>query len=165
MIRLAGGGGGGGSVPSIPAIMFGGTTDVFAPSAENVCAGCGIYLPCEVVVNNIVIYVNDTDDTALCDAGLYTKAGSLVAHIGAQVLPAPGITAFPVIGGPLTLSPGAYVFAFTENAFTCNLVGAGYLSTWYYSSDFAASVGGELPASVGAFTPAPSDAIAWLVLD
>jgi len=116
----------------------------------------GFVLPCAVTFSHIAVGIQVVDASNLYDVGIYSEAGSLLAHIGAQAITATGVQAYAVSGGALTLAPALYAFAVTGNANTAQFKADEREGGWIYNANVAASSGGALPASIGALTPAPS---------
>jgi hypothetical protein len=118
----------------------------------------GLFIPAQVQFGHIVLDISVADAVNSYDFGLYNNAGTLVAHIGAQTIPATGIQSFAVVGGPITINPGRYYVAGTGNANTASLqVGNMLHVTWNFllATNFGASAGGALPASIAP----PADSI------
>jgi hypothetical protein len=114
----------------------------------------GLYIPARVVFSNITVYVNTADAVNSYDFGLYNSGGNLVAHIGAQTLPATAVQSFAVVGAPITLAPGLYFFAGTGNATTAQILqgdATGGPSFHYcFVASQGVSAGGALPATIAA---------------
>jgi hypothetical protein len=126
----------------------------FGPGA-NVLLLMGFDLPGPLTFSTITIVVQDTDNVGLYDVGVYNAAGTLVAHAGAQTIPAGSVQNFSVVGGAKTVPQGAYMFAFT---------GAGNVTfyydpsmlVWCLQTNYGSSSGGVLPSTI---TP-PTRAVA-----
>jgi hypothetical protein len=89
-------------------------------SANNIAGGeTQVWYP--TVISNVAVGVLTADAVNLYDIGLYNAALSLIAHIGAQTLPATGFQHFALVGAPITLFPGLYYYAFTGNSTTAVL--------------------------------------------
>lgn len=135
-----------------------GTGEVLAfATVANTLDLWGIFIPAAVKFNKIYIQVQTPDGGNLYDVGIYTKAGVLVAHAGAGAIASGGITAFTMIGGPITLNPGSYYLALTGNATTATYIYINAQGNWSFQASQAqgASSGGVLP---GTITP-PADSI------
>ena len=133
-----------------------GTPQHFATPA-NTLTLLGFAFDEQVKFNKIFIYVGAADSVNLYDIGIYTYAGVLVAHIGAQSIPSTAVQSFAMIGGPITLPPGRYFLAFTGNSVTGTaILATGNVTGWSFQSQtgFGTSVGGALPSTI---TP-PADA-------
>lgn len=116
----------------------------------------GFVLPASVQFNKIVLSILTLDAANLYDFGFYSYGGALVAHIGAQAIPATGVHAFAVVGGPITLNPGRYFVASTGNSTTAQYTqagGAGIAWNFQAVGGFGTSAAGVLP---GTITP-PAD--------
>lgn len=105
-----------------------------------------------------MVNVTTSDATNLYDIGVYTKAGSLIANIGAQHLPNNNIQTFATVQGAQTIPSGLYIFTITGNAATASISYDNDSPAWVIANSFAASSGGALPSSIGAqaVTPATS---------
>lgn len=128
----------------------------FGPNA-NVLWLNGFNLEGPMTIGNITIVVQNTDPTNLYDVGIYTAAGVLVAHAGAQAIPAGSVQTFALIGAPITLPQGRYLFAFTGNGGVVSIYYTANMLTWFESTGYGASVGGVLPATIAAPTPNPNN--------
>ncbi len=86
------------------------------------------------------------------DIGIYDIAGNLLLHIGAQTIPnTPGIFSSSVVGGPVTLSAGCYLFAVTgedTNPLMESSGGVGGAGAFAIYDTNDASIGGALPSSI-----------------
>jgi hypothetical protein len=138
---------------------IGGTngTALFASSINTLSLN-GIAIPAQVRFNSIVFQVTIADAVNNCDIGLYNSAGTLVAHIGAQILATTGLKNIAVVGAPITLNPGRYYLATTSNATTATYetqTGNGNLC-FLRNANFGSSSGGALPNTI---TP-PADSVA-----
>jgi hypothetical protein len=122
-------------------------------NANNTLNVYGFSLLAQVRFSNITVYIGTADNANNCDLGLYNSSGTLVAHIGAQHLPATNNQTFAIVGAPITLNPGIYFFATTSVATTAAIyISGGNAQAWAYSlnTSYGASVGGALPASIAA---------------
>lgn len=112
----------------------------------------GFYLPDAVTFSNIVVSVQTADAGNNYDWGIYDSSGKLKAHVGAQSIAGTGVLDVAVVGGPITLQPGKYYFAFTGAATTAILCHAGGPATVEFvtflvrTESATVSVGGVLPA-------------------
>lgn len=108
----------------------------------------GVYLPA-INTTDITLNITTTDNANNYDVGFYNAAGSRVAHIGAQTLPAGGYQTFAWSGGPFLLAAGLYYFGLTG---ANNVAQLGYLNTsgWTRGQTITGgvTVGGALLASV-----------------
>jgi hypothetical protein len=125
----------------------------FSANNANRVGVYGICLETPVTFSNLTIFVGTGDGANNYDLGFYTQAGALVAHVGAQTMAATGIVTLPVIGAPITLFPGLYALAVSGQANTLTIGYGNANWAWIKNSSFAASVGGALPASIGAISP------------
>lgn len=158
------GGGGGSSTPTGWPLTYwntlpgnGASTLVFSLSGNKLNIFC-FYLPVQVQFGTLYLDIATTDAVNNCDAGLYSFAGSLVAHIGAQTIPSSGTQGFAVVGGSKTVNPGIYGFATTSTAATAAIYmggNSGNHANWRYTGagDYAVTAGGVLPNSI-TFPPA-----------
>jgi hypothetical protein len=129
----------------------------FAPIANNVTL-MGFVLPVAVTFNKISVPVNIIDAVNLYDWGIYSYAGSLICHVGAQSIPATGVNTQTVTGAPISLNPGKYYFGFTGNTTTAQILVSnptGGAWSFLFNAAVVAGTGGALPASL---TP-PADTI------
>ena len=162
MIRLAGGGGGG----AAPLTFFG-DGEAFTPvgpAAADEVYITGFVLPYELTFSNIGVDLHNTDNANDYDIGIYDQAGNLVADIGAQPLPAGGVQTFATVQGVQTINPGLYLFAFTGAAIKVTFNNDSDSPVWVLNANVAASVGGALPASIGAVAVAPTGGRTFLML-
>jgi len=161
-IRLGGGGGGGG-VAGWPLTYFASV----AYDTNNTRAGAnqvsvsGFVLPYELSFSQIAVYLDITDAVGLYDFGIYTKAGALIANIGAATQPNNDLQIYPTLQGLQTIPPGLYLFGWTGNAAVVAIHFQDNALSWVFNQDIAASVGGALPAAIGAVAIAPSTA-SWI---
>jgi|SRR5215469_1349102 len=118
----------------------------------------------ELSLSNITVYINAPDNANNNDIGLYNSAGTLVAHIGAQHIAGSAVQTFAVVGAPVTIPPGRYLFALTSAAGTFQLVGSGSIISQYYNDSFGTSSGGALPASITFPTASPQQAALAFIL-
>lgn len=112
----------------------------------------GFFLPLAVTFSNLVFNVITPDAANNYDVGIYTKAGALIANIGAQHLTPAGIKSIATLQGAQTLLPGLYLSSWTGNANTATIAGGGTTWTWRNNTNVATSAGGVLPASITAQT-------------
>jgi hypothetical protein len=127
-------------------------------SPANTLQLCGIVLPCAVQFNKIIVRISANDAVNLYDVGIYSSVGALLAHRGAATVPATGIVAFSMIGGPFTLQPGRYYLGWTGTAITATFISGVSGSTVFQFlsvGGFGASASGVLPVSI---TP-PADSV------
>jgi len=110
----------------------------------------GFYTASALTFAHIGVNVYTSDNAHNYDLGIYTKAGTLLANIGAQTLPSTGIQAFATLQGSQTITPGLYVFALTGTAFTAQLGICTQAATWVRNVNYTSSSGGALPASISA---------------
>lgn len=124
--------------------------------------GAGFTLEAELTFSHVVLSIATADVVNNYDAGIYSKAGALLANIGKQHLPSTGTQSFAALQGSVTLSPGLYIFAWTTDAST--VAGLYYdlnAIAWIHGASFATGSGGTLPASIGAQVVAPSN-VSWV---
>lgn len=160
-IRLGGGGGGGGGSVS-PALYFSEGTPYTAAvlGAANDVAISGFVLPTPLTFTYIGIAVTTADAIGDYDFGVYTAAGDLIANLGPQHVPPTNLLTGPTLQGKQTIDAGLYMFGWTGNAIVAAIdIDPNWIS-WVFNADVAASVGGTLPASIGAVAVAPA-ARAW----
>jgi len=155
---LGGSGGGGGSPAGWPLTFFSYTNNTgtgVTPNAANATTAIGFSLPFSLTFAHITCFILVADGANLYDFGIYNSAGTLVADIGAQHLPSTGLLTFATVQGSKTINAGLYLFGWTGNATTASLSGdaSNGAFNWFFSTNVAASVGGGLPASIGAITP------------
>lgn len=149
-IRLGGGGGGGGAAASLDWFDQGDAFGPFSIDNANQVAIVGFLLPYALTFSNIGVFVSTADAANNYDIGIYTKAGVLVADIGAQPLPAAAEVSFPTVQGTQTIAAGRYLFAMTGDAVIAVLWNDADAPAWVLDIDVAASVGGALPPNIGA---------------
>jgi len=137
------------------AITLGGANQVYIT---------GFSLGYELTFSNIATYGDAGDGVGFYDLGVYTKAGALVANIGATHLPSGTPQHQAILQAPLTLAPGDYAFAFTGNAVVATIRADNQWATWIDNSNVATSSAGVLPASIGALTPTPGITAFYFVL-
>jgi hypothetical protein len=111
----------------------------------------GFQLPVQLTFDHIWLEIDASDAGGLYDCGVYNLAGTLIADIGAQALPATGNLAFATAQGAKTLNPGIYFIVFTGNASVAQY-GLTFLSRGVtaFASTLATqtSVGGACPATI-----------------
>jgi hypothetical protein len=153
-------GGGGGGVNGWPLPFFSvGDGTAFAAATTNTVYVTGFVLSYALTFAHITINVGTADAANLYDVGVYTKAGALVANIGAQHLPTTGAQTFATLQGSKNILPGLYAWAFTGNAATAQLAFDFNLANWGFNFTAGASSGGALPASISAIAASPSYAL------
>lgn len=154
-IRLSGGGGGGGG--SSPLAYFGDADNFsnLAISADQVFV-TGFVLAYSLTFSNITIKVTVGDAVNNSDCGVYDQAGALLANIGPQALGFVARRTFPTVQGTQTIPAGIYLFGFTSAGGVLEVSGDNDAATWFVSLDVAPSVGGALPAAIGARSVVPS---------
>jgi hypothetical protein len=123
------------------------------------------YVPNAVTTSNVGFYVQTADNTSNSyDVGAYgpgciNSAASvpLAFHIsttaGTSLAPSTGANRLALSGGPITLAPGWYCFAFTSNAATPAVVFGGQNSSVFALPFSSASTGGggsSLPSTITA---------------
>jgi len=123
----------------------------FFASTANKLNVYGVIFPAPVLCSNITLDINTADAVNNCDIGFYNSAGVLLAHIGAQTIPATGLQTYAIVGGPLVIPAGTNYFATTSAANTAILFitgGGGLAVGWGTNLSYGASTGGALPASI-----------------
>jgi hypothetical protein len=120
-------------------------------------------LPYPQLVTNIVMTVGTAGGAASnYDIGIYSISGStgtLVAHIGAQVLNTTG-TQILAVTTPITLQAGTYLIAITGVAVTLGIRCApviGGAGTMYVYDTNSTSTGGALPGTISLINTTPTD--------
>lgn len=161
------GGGGGGSVSGWPVAGYAN----FAANAGNqglVGANnvwvSGFFLGYSATFAHITLNIGVADAAGLYDFGVYNKAGTLIADIGAQHLPSTGVQNFAIVQAAQTLQPGLYALGITGNSTTATFNSQGTTISWISNANIATSSSGALPASVGALTVAPNAGIFCFML-
>jgi hypothetical protein len=76
---------------------------------------CQITIPFAITVSNLVVSSN-ADATNLYDFGIYDTTGALICSTGPYGLAGSPATPRALIGSPITIPAGNYLFAFTCNA-------------------------------------------------
>lgn len=115
----------------------------------------GFVLPYALTFSNLGVFIQTADAVNLYSFGIYSQAGTLVAHSAAATIPATGDHTFAVVGGPVTIAPGLYLMAFTGNANTAAIgQNSGSLNCWVRNTSVVSSAGGVMPASIPAQTVA-----------
>jgi len=138
--------------------LFAGSS--YKPTAANNVYAQGIELKAYYTFSNISVTVATADGANPTDFGIYTAAGTLVAHVGAATYGSTGNKNLALTGGsgaPYTLAPGNYVFAFTSSAniLACTAGTSSYV--WVLNGNAGASAAGVLPNTITAPTLAPSN--------
>lgn len=133
----------------------------FHLGGANAVAVLGFGLSAAVTFSKIAVYVGAADAVNNYDFGIYSKAGALLANIGAQPLPSTGVQSFNTVQASQTILPGLYLFAYTGAAVTAFTEYAFYYPTWFANANLAASTGGALPVSVGAQVITPNTGQFW----
>lgn len=147
----------GGAAPVVPLTYFS-----FSAGASGASPGInqlwltGFALPYSLTFAHIATTINTADASNLYDFGIYTAAGTLVADIGAQHLPATGDLTFATVQGSKTIAAGLYIFAWTGNSNAGQLLASGQIQAWVVNTNFGSSSGGQLPASIAAQSVAPA---------
>jgi len=144
------------SVAGTPVSFFTwGSQDSYnARNGANQVSVSGFLLPVRITFGHLILDIFTDDATNNYDAGIYSVAGSLLAHIGAQTLPNSGQQSFAISGGAVTLNPGLYYFGWTGNDTTALIAYSSRIMSTLFNQNIASSSGGALPASIGAITPA-----------
>jgi hypothetical protein len=128
-----------------------------ALGAANQIDACGFVLPYPLTFSKILASIVTADAGNNYDIGIYTKAGALVANIGAQPLPSTGAQAFATIQGSQTILPGMYAFGWTGAAITAQLgINQNWNIPWFQSHNIGTGTAGALPASVAAIAVNPA---------
>jgi hypothetical protein len=146
------GGGGGGSTTFFqsPGVVGGST---FIMTATNRVMTSAVYIP-PGTFSHLQFQVNVDDGTNDYDLGFYNSSGTLIAHVGAQTLPATGPTALAFSGAPITFAGGTYFFAMTGTSIT-GTISSLTCQRAFTANSTTASSGGVLP---GTITPPSSGA-------
>jgi hypothetical protein len=157
-------GAGGGFNKPLTYLGIGGVTANAHLAGANQTYITGFVLTNPLTFSHIAINVASTDAVNSYDVGVYTAAGALIANIGARSLPSAGVQTFATVQAAQTILPGLYAFAFTGNSTTAGISQSSDANTWVLNANIAASVGGALPASVGAIAQAISSSIFFFSL-
>lgn len=146
----AGGGGGGGTTLPVYAGGMRGSGS-WAISANQVRV-IGIMLPISVgPISHLDFWVNaaDASTSDKYDVGIYNSAGNLLADVGAVNLAKTGYLSLPTTQSSQTLPAGKYYLAFTGNATTAQIEGAGgNFASFASNIAVSSSSGGVLPATI-----------------
>lgn len=118
----------------------------FGPSA-NVLMLMGFDLQGPITFSTMTIVVQNTDNVGDYDVGIYNAAGTRVAHAGPQTIPAGSVQNFAMVGAPITLPQGAYMFAFT-GAGVVTIYYDPSMLVWCLETNYGSSSGGILPATI-----------------
>lgn len=124
--------------------------------ANNAIAISGIVIPYALTFGHIAVNVATADASNNYDIGIYTAAGALVADIGPQTLPSTNYVHFATVQGSQTIQAGMYLFAFTGVATTAKLTLQTQNNPWIYSANLSSSTLAQLPSTIAAQTPAPT---------
>jgi len=152
-----GGGGGGGGVKGWPLTFFStglNPSDASAGSS-NVVAISAFVLPYTLTFANMLVDVSVADAVNNYDFGIYNQAGTLVANIGPQTLPATGLKKLATTQGVQTINPGLYLFGFTCTVATAEIGMSFAVVLWHAFVNVGSSSGATLPTSIGAVSLAP----------
>jgi hypothetical protein len=129
-------------------------------AAANTLKISGVVLPNPLpAATKIMFQVATADNTNNSDVCLYTKAGALAAHIGAQHLGSTGTITGTIVGGPVSLAAGAYYVGFTSVGSTLVPYTTAGTQTTFYTINNATGISTSGGACPGSITP-PADA--WL---
>ena len=117
------------------------------------------FIPYNMSVTNINLYINGGDGSNNADVGIYDTSGNLKMHIGAQIINSTGWQVFAVTGGPVNLNAGEYLLAFTcvsssNIRFTASGSTNDGVRGAYYFSTASSSSGGALPSTITVATSA-----------
>jgi hypothetical protein len=110
-----------------------------------------VTLPSAWTLNKIWFNITTADAGSTMDAGVYSRAGSLLASLGGYVPAATGTFGVAVAGAPVALAAGQYMWAMTSNSATLNVALNNSAQVAYANLFFGTSSGGVLPASVSAY--------------
>ena len=143
-----GGGSGGGAATPLLWYGFAATGVAYSLAGINQVAVTGFALPFPLTFSKIASFVFTADAVNNYDFGIYTKAGVLVANIGAQHLPSTGMQTFATVQGVQTIPPGLYMTAFVGSATTAQLTQASSGTCWCINTNAGTGVAGTLPATV-----------------
>lgn len=157
-IRLGGGGGGGSGVAGWPLNFYSQGDFVGSGTAigANEVLVAGFILEYSLKFTDLEVEIGVADAGSDSDLGIYNAAGNLVAHAGAQVIAAIGLQSFAMVEGSQTIEPGLYLLAATSVGGVLALYYSDLALVWYYNAAVAVSVGGALPAAIGAIAVSPS---------
>ena len=111
----------------------------------------GVQIDEQVQFSQLYIEIDALDAGHNYDVGLYNFAGTLLANIGAQPLPATGNLFFNTVQGLITINPAIYWLVFTGAASTAQYgISFGQRGTLSYATALAtqASAGGACPATI-----------------
>jgi hypothetical protein len=149
-----------------PLNFFGGQNiyETFPLGTANKTDAFGFALPYQLNFSKSAFYVDTTDIINNYDIGIYTKAGLLIADIGAQTLPGSGVQSKVSVQGALTIGPGMYLCAWTGVATTAVLAGTRNGFDWGSIFSGSVSSGGALPASIAPVAVSPNVYMPWFCL-
>lgn len=150
-------GGGGGSAP-LDYLPYNTPSQGQGQSAANQTFVQGFLLPYKLTFSHIGIHVDQLDAVNNYDFGIYNTAGTLLANVGAAIYASTGFKQLATIQGAQTLQPGRYVFGWTGNGNTLTIDYNTLLICWMINANIVASVGGVMPASIGAVSFAEAQA-------
>jgi hypothetical protein len=152
-----GGSGGAGATYFLGNGYQSGTTNV----SSNLLLLSGITIPDAIPsAGHLVFQVTTADGTNNADVCLYSKAGSLVAHTGAQHFGSTGVIVSAISGGAVSVPAGAYYAGFTSVGGTLVVTSSPNQFPTFYSFGVATGISTSGGACPGSITP-PADA--WLI--
>lgn len=121
----------------------------------------GIALPTLSLTQGFSVQIGTLDAGGLYSFGVYNAAGNLVAHTAPAAITGTGIQNYAWTSTPILIPAGIYFIAFTGNATTAHLLGAGantgHAITYASGNNVAggSTTGGALNASITVPTYAP----------
>ena len=130
----------------------------------------GVLIQWPISVGNIRFNVATLDNSAnLYDIGFYNAAGTLVADAGPASYTTANRKTAAIVQGTVRLNPGLYWMGLTGNGSVLTISGYATGSLlWVFggNANVAASVGGQLPASITPPTVTPDNnlVVPWVAL-
>jgi hypothetical protein len=117
----------------------------------------GFYLSYALTFAHLLVNIAAADNVNNTDFGVYSKAGTLIANIGAAHYASTGLQQLATTQGSQTITAGLYAFAFTSVGTTLKVgQDSGPGMVWALNSNAGTSSGGVLPSSITAITENPT---------
>jgi hypothetical protein len=152
---LKGNGTSGSPLGEVPITFFGAyfnSTATGLGATANTISLAGFSLPVPFTLSNITVFINTVDAAHNSDIGIYSAAGALLAHAGAQAFATANTVTFAMIGAPIAIPKGSAIIAFTSAASTLKISNSAQTASWCYSASTGTSTGGALPNTITAPT-------------
>lgn len=139
-------GSGGSAVTAFQTYGYSPPSTIAATANATICAG--IIFPSALSVGHVVVFFSPGDGSNNSDVGIYNASGTLVAHIGAQLLTTSGLS-YAFAGGTQSIPAGQGYYCFTSAGSTIAIIGNAAATSFFSTGSVSSTTsGGALNSTI-----------------